>query len=429
MLDKLPLRARLSLLLGGVLTAGLLLGVALLTLQAGARIRAEADAATSLAQDFVEDALLRARAAQDPEAELARIVEQARKFRHLRIYREGAEPPPPRPAASTAPAWFASLLSPREKIIRIALEPPLPGALLIVPDPADEIFEIWQEIAGLAPGGGLVAIAAFALLFMAVSHALAPVSALAESLKRLELGERSARAPRGASPEFVVIADRINALAAALERLDEENHKLLQRMIEVQEDERKAIARDLHDEIGPFLFSIRAGVGALARKGASGDWEADCARIDAQIASLQQVNRGILSRLRPAALEEMGLAEALRALAQGWRDRHPEIAIDLRVDDCAVREAAALAAYRVVQEGLTNAFRHADARRIAIAVERDSGSVLRISICDDGRGLAQGWRDGLGLRGMRERLAAQGGALRLANGAQGGAELEARLPL
>ena len=426
--DNLPLRWRLSLLLGGVLAAGLLFGVALLTLQAGARIRAEADAATSLAQDFVEDALLRARAAQDPEAELARIVEQARKFRHLRIYLEGAQPPP-RPAAGGAPVWFASLLSPREKAIRIALEPPLGGALLIALDPADEIFEIWQEITGLAPGGALVAVAAFVLLFGVVSHALAPVSTFAESLKRLEQGERSVRAPNGASPEFRVIADRINALAATLERLDEENHKLLQRMIEVQEDERKAIARDLHDEIGPFLFSIRAGVGALARKGASGDWEANCARIDGQIASLQQVNRGILSRLRPAALEEMGLAEALRALAQGWRDSHPEIAIDLRVEDCAVKEAAALAAYRVVQEGLTNAIRHSGAKRIEIAVAREAGSMLRIGVRDDGRGLAPGWREGFGLRGMRERLAAQGGALTLANGAQEGVELEARLPL
>jgi len=429
MLDRLPLRSRLSFLLGGVLAAGLLFGVALLTLQAGARIRAEADAATSLAQDFLEDALLRARAAQDPEAELARIVDQARKFRHLRIYREGVEPAPPRSAASRAPAWFASLLNPPEKVIRIALEPPLQGALLIALDPADEIFEIWQEIAGLAPGGALVAIAAFALLFAAVSHALAPVSALSESLQRLELGERSVRVAPGASPEFVAITDRINALAAALERLDEENHKLLQRMIEVQEDERKAVARDLHDEIGPFLFSIRAGVGALARKGANEALEADCARIDAQVASLQQVNRGILSRLRPAALEEMGLAEALRALAQGWRDRHPEIVIDLRVDDCAVKEAAALAAYRVVQEGLTNAFRHSGASRVEIAVERDGACLLRIDVRDDGRGLAPGWREGLGLRGMRERLAAQGGALTLVNGAQGGAELEARLPL
>jgi two-component system, NarL family, sensor histidine kinase UhpB len=426
--DNLPLRWRLSLLLGGVLAAGLLFGVALLTLQAGARIRAEADAATSLAQDFVEDALLRARAAQDPEAELARILEQARKFRHLRIYLEGAEPPT-RVAAGAAPAWFASLLSPREKVIRIALEPPLRGALMIALDPADEIFEIWQEITGLAPGGALVAVVAFALLFGVVSHALAPVSALAESLKRLEQGERSVRAPNGASPELRVIADRINALATTLERLDEENHKLLQRMIEVQEDERKAIARDLHDEIGPFLFSIRAGVGALARKSASGECEADCARIDAQIASLQQVNRGILSRLRPAALEEMGLPEALRALAQGWRDSHPEIAIALRVDDCPLGEAAALAAYRVVQEGLTNAIRHSGARRVEIAVAREAGEFLRIGVRDDGRGLAPSWREGFGLRGMRERLAAQGGALTLANGARGGAELEARLPL
>jgi two-component system sensor histidine kinase UhpB len=73
-------------------------------------------------------------------------------------------------------------------------------------------------------------------------------------------------------------------------------------MIHVQEDERRDIARDLHDEIGPFLFAIRAGVGALRRKAASNGFEPDCARIDAQIAALQQVNRRVLARLRPPRL-------------------------------------------------------------------------------------------------------------------------------
>ncbi|KAF0120658.1 MAG: integral membrane sensor signal transduction histidine kinase, partial [Methylocystaceae bacterium] len=108
-------------------------------------------------------------------------------------------------------------------------------------------------------------------------------------------------------------------------------------MIHVQDEERKDIARDLHDEIGPFLFTVRAGVGALARRATAPGADPirlaeDCARIDAQIAALQQVNRRILGRLRPAALEEMGLADALEALAQGWRDANPKVAIALSLD-------------------------------------------------------------------------------------------------
>ncbi len=428
MLANLPLRSRLSLLLGAVLALGLSLGVALLTLHAGARIRAEAEAATRLAQDFAPTALAQAQNAPDPEAELDRLLAQARTFRHLRIFIEGAEPPPP-PAASRAPGWFAALATPRASVARIEMTGRLHGALLIAANPADEIAEIWEEIVALALGGALVALAAFALVFVVVTRTLAPVSAMAEGLARLERGDRSLRVARGGSPELVAIADGINALAASLAKLDEENHRLLRRMIHVQEDERRDIARDLHDEIGPFLFAIRAGVGALRRKSKSHGFSPDCIRIDAQIAALQQVNRGILARLRPAALEELGLAGALDALARRWRESHPRVEVSLDVANCALDEETALAAYRVAQEGLTNALRHSGARHVTIAVAATKPDGLSIRIADDGAGPKAGWREGLGLRGMSERVGALGGRLTLREGVSKGVVLEAWLPL
>ncbi len=429
MFANLPLRSRLSQLLGAVLALGLLLGVALLTLHAGVRIRAEAEAATRLAQDFALTALAQAQSAPDPEAELDRLLAQARTFRHLRIFIEGAEPPPAPASASRAPSWFATLATPRASVARIEMTGRLHGALLIAANPADEIAEIWEEIVALALGGALVALAAFALVFVVVTRTLAPVSALAEGLARLERGDRSLRVARGGSPELVAIADGINALAASLAKLDEENHRLLRKMIHVQEDERRDIARDLHDEIGPFLFAIRAGVGALRRKSESHGFSPDCARIDAQIAALQQVNRGILARLRPAALEELGLPGALDALARGWRESHPQVEVRLDVADCALDEETALAAYRIAQEGLTNALRHSGARHVTIAVAAAEPEGLSIRVADDGAGLKAGWREGLGLRGMSERVGALGGRLALRNGAPKGAVLEAQLPL
>ena len=427
MLSSLPLRWRLSLLLGAVLALGFSLGVALLTLHAGARIRAEAEAATRLARDFVETALAQARGSADPSAELDRLLAQGRTFRHLRIYVEGAEPPPA--GASRAPSWFAALATPRASVAMIEMTEPLHGALLIATNPADEIAEIWEEIVALAVGGGLVALAAFGLIFVAVTRTLAPVSALAEGLARLEQGERSLRVARGGSPELVAIADGINALAASLARLDEEHHRLLRRMIHVQEDERRDIARDLHDEIGPFLFAIRAGVGALRRKAASNGFEPDCARIDAQIAALQQVNRRVLARLRPAALEELGLAGGLAVLAAGWRESHPRVEVTLDVAAPPLDEETALAAYRIAQEGLTNALRHSGANHVTIAVAVETPDQLRIRVADDGKGLKAGWREGLGLRGMSERVGALGGRLTLREDGPSGAVLEARLPL
>jgi two-component system sensor histidine kinase UhpB len=426
MLRRLSLRLRLSLLLGVVLALGLALGVGLLVLHAGARVRAEADGATRLARDLVEATLPRLATAPDAQAEIARLLADARRLRHVRVTLAGEETPAQK-HVDRAPQWFARLVLPNAAVTRIDTGR---GAILISPNPADEIAEIWQEIVWLAIGGAGIAVAAFGLVSLAVSRTLRPVATLADGLQRLERGEHSVRVPADGSPEFIVIAERINALAATLQQLDEENRRLVRRMIHVQDEERKDIARDLHDEIGPFLFTVRATApGAEPARLAE-----DCARIDGQIAALQQVNRRILGRLRPAALEEMGLADALQALAQGWREANPSVAITLSLDGASgdLEEEIALTAYRIVQEGLANALRHSGADRVAVAVRRSKGA-LEIVVRDNGAGLDAARRPsssgGLGLRGMSERVGALGGALTLGNDAHGGARLTASLPL
>lgn len=432
MLRKLTLRARLSLLLGAVMVAGLAFGIGLLILHAGTRVNAEAEGATRLARELVQATLPRLSTAQNPQAVLMELLEDARRLRHVRVIIEGEAPSAPA-AEKHAPGWFSALVFHAPAPTRVAT--PL-GAIEIAASSEDEIAEIWDEIVWLAIGAAAVAAIAFTLVSYAVSRALTPIGALSEALRRLEQGDHAVRAPADGSLEFVVIAERIDSLAATLQRLDAENRRLLRRMIHVQDEERRAIARDLHDEIGPFLFTVRAGVGALARKAQSPGADTarlaeDCARIDEQIAALQKINRRILGRLRPAALEEMGLADAIEALARGWRETRAEIAIDLSLEGARGKldETTAITAYRVVQEGLTNAFRHSGASRIAVAIAR-ADQLLRIEVRDDGAGLPAAFTPaGLGLRGMSERVSALSGTLRLDNGSNGGARLVAELPL
>lgn len=434
----LSLGARLSLLLGAVLAVGLAAGLGALLLHAETRIRNETEAAMRLARELVETRLPEIRAAGDPRAALARLADDATRLRHVNVSllsqndsaTETGEDGRPR-----APDWFLHRVTPPAPSIRIDA----PGDTIVVAaDPTDETGEVWQEIVWLAIGALAVAMVAFGLVSFAVTHTLRPVLKLSAALSSLERGYFGVRAPTEGSPEFAVIAERINALAATLEKLDAENHRLIQRMIQVQDDERRDIARDLHDEMGPFLFAVRAGIGGLSRRLLAADatpatLSADCARIDGQIAALQETNRRILGRLRPAALAEMGLVEALRALAAGWRQTRPdvEIAIAPVAPMQLVDETTALTAYRVAQEGLTNAFRHSGATHIAVAVAVDAG-VLRIEIEDNGRGLPDatpGGYAGLGLRGLSERVAALDGALTVENALTGGARLVARLPL
>ena len=212
----------------------------------------------------------------------------------------------------------------------------------------------------------------------------------------------------------------------------------------LQDDERRDLARELHDEFGPYLFAIRAQAAALGKaiparpdlSGLSGMARA----IQDEVDALQRSNRRVLGRLRPAALDDLGLQAALEALIGSWRETRPEVEVSLdstvALDDLGA--LTSLTVYRVVQEGLTNAFRHAGATRIDIRFDAplaDAASnapaeqPLRVRVDDNGVGLKEPYRDGLGLTGMKERLLALGGRLKVGASRNGGVEIEAVIPI
>ncbi|HUA76700.1 MAG TPA: ATP-binding protein, partial [Acetobacteraceae bacterium] len=201
--------------------------------------------------------------------------------------------------------------------------------------------------------------------------------------------------------------------------------------------ERKEIAHELHDELGPVLFGIRAEAASIL--GSCRRGEPPLARIAERAAAIgrlvdgvQRTNARILARLRPLALDQLGLAEALRELVAGWQEHCPDIAFSVRAEEVAVGDdAVGLALYRVVQECLTNAARHAGARRVEVCLERMGSSErkVRVLVRDDGRGLPSGLRFGLGLLGMSERVRALNGRLSVGNRSAGGTEVTVMMDL
>jgi two-component system, NarL family, sensor histidine kinase UhpB len=438
----LSLKVRIDLLFGLLLFFGLAADLGRMIAEAGPRVRAEDGAMTHISRDFAAAALASLKDSPDPEAGLRQMLASLGPLRHVRIgFAKSGEATPvalpaSEPGRDRAPDWFARLIDvhPGLDALPVVVNGRPLGQIVIASDPTDEINEIWAAASSQALTGGAVVIAALLGASLLLGRTLKPIDHYCEALRRLRDGDFSTRVAPAGSPEFVDIGEKINSLGQALGDLSAANRKLIQKLMDVQDDERRAIAHELHDEIGPHLFALRANAAVLENglRQQGAEKPAGIARaICAQVEALQGQNRRILRRLWPAALEDLGLAEALRILVQGFLEAQRDVAIDLNLPDnfdpCGPREKLAL--YRLAQEALTNVFRHAGARNVTIALSFVAPNEISARIRDDGAGFAPDAPPGLGLTGMRERMRGLGGRFAYATAPEGGALIEAFLPV
>jgi two-component system sensor histidine kinase UhpB len=310
------------------------------------------------------------------------------------------------------------------------------GELLVLPDPSFEIEEVWSDARHLLGLLLVLFLATNALVYWVVGRALAPVDRILAALTRLEQGDLDTRLPEIELPELARVGREFNRMMDTLQASVTRNRQLAQQLLRVQEEERRGIAHELHDELGQYLTAIHAEATAISRLDGDGPPRAREGS-EAIIASVREILgrvRGMLQRLRPETLESLGLEEAVRELVDGWRARNPAVECRLELGGTLgeIDDAAGIAAYRVVQEALTNVTRHAGARSVAVSLGRvagDGNESLRIRIWDDGRGMAPEPQRGFGLLGMRERVEALGGSLTLESAPGRGFTVAARVPV
>jgi two-component system sensor histidine kinase UhpB len=323
------------------------------------------------------------------------------------------------------------------------------GRIAIISNPVDELAEVWSDVSWLALVGLLVTSISLGLVLLLVRGSLKPFEGLKRGLSDLEAGKSNVRIEVRGATEFRVISAALNSLAETLDRMRIENRALVDRLIRVQDDERKEIARDLHDEAGPCLFSIRAGAVALSESTATATLDIPrirqtCANVNKASEVLQNLFRALLVRLAPRGLSEFGLREVLQRLLNSWQTSRPDVALELICphDLSILDESISLTAFRVVQESITNIFRHANANSARIRVELGStgpsssseieaecAPALLITIEDNGVGIPTQPTLGLGLMGMRERVQALGGSISMDRRAIGGTRIAVSLPL
>jgi PAS domain S-box-containing protein len=231
---------------------------------------------------------------------------------------------------------------------------------------------------------------------------------------------------------------QIKMAASINQELMQQNRMLTQNLFSVQESERRHLARELHDELGQWLTAIHAEAQAIeSMLDREHKIEASVLAISNSASKMHTVIRDMLSQLRPALLDELGLADSLRELVDQWKKRHPGISSELVLEGnlSGFNENVNITVYRIVQEALSNASNYADADQVSVWVRHEAGATPdtdAVSLCveDNGKGFdPEHASKGLGLLGMRERAIAAGGDFALRSAPGMGAHIEVHLPL
>jgi two-component system, NarL family, sensor histidine kinase UhpB len=279
------------------------------------------------------------------------------------------------------------------------------------------------------PTRGQLLVLASGLLLMLVANAwlvrfsLRPLRSLSELMSVVDVLEPGRRLDPAATAEVAAVISTFNS---TLDRLEGERRASMHRVLAAQEAERRRIAQELHDQIGQNLTAVMLELKRVRARVDGGDAEALADAQELARETLEEVRR-ISYELRPAALDDLGLPSALRALCDGI-ERRAGIAIELDVaDDLPPLDGQVeLAVYRIAQEALTNSVRHAQCTTVRVFL-RPVGDDVLLHVADDGIGM-DGSFPGGGLRGMRERAVAVGATFEARSVRGRGVEVSLRIP-
>jgi len=332
-----------------------------------------------------------------------------------------------------SPGWFSSLgarvLATRTDVAhRVSYRGKDYGTLVVTTEPEVVIATLWKDVSGLLKLTALLVAAICALQYVAIGRALRPTKDILAGLDRLSHGDLSCRLPNFRLIELQRISEVFNSLAANLDRTTRERTALAARLVDGYEQERSHLARELHDELAQSLSAISATAASIKTTAAS-----ECPALVPEADQLLQISiatikslRSTLQTLRPPEIGDFGLAASLNSLARNQErlaGGKLKIALNLDPDLEALSPTAASHIYRMVQEGLTNIGKHANASQASVTLGFRAEKMktphrrLVLTIEDNGSGaidpvaVAENNGAGLGLIGMRERAAALGGEL------------------
>lgn len=353
-------------------------------------------------------------------------------------------PPPTYKAGRYAPDWYTSMVAPRIAPTTIRLDG---GKLQVTMNPSRAVLDSWDDLKAILISQGLLLLAADLLVLRLVGRWLAPLERISRGLREMETGQHHIRLPSLPGKELGEMGRAFNRMAHAVEEnmqvrqagadaqarlhLQRESTRLLNARIE---EERAALARELHDELGQSLTAMRSIAKSLLQcPELHGESSKQAVQLlfDTAGTTYDAMHR-MIPRLRPMQLDGMGLVDAVRDLVTDLQIKHPSLRIALHVAQPlpALSDGLEISAFRIIQEALTNAIRHANAAGVALQLTLQEDN-LEIVVTDNGTASVTALHKNghYGVRGMQERAESLGGSLCFATVAGGGLEVRVRLPL
>lgn len=333
------------------------------------------------------------------------------------------------------PDWFIKLVKPKQEIMQRRIQF---GRLFVISNAAGSIREAWSGFRQLLFIGIGFFILINLMVYALLSHALRPVDHILGAINSAEQGDLSARLPHFKIPEFDKIGHSLNRMMQSLnaERELEENRKFTQLIQKHIEDERRSLARELHDELGQYVTAIKTFAVAIANKTKEKAPEVE-ASAQTIVGAANQIYDGmhnIISQLRPSALDNLGLSETLSDMILTYQKQQPQLDINLTLQgECGhLGENVNINIYRIVQESVNNAIKHAKASKIDVMLNHKTENALKLSISDDGVGMDVDEVDQashFGLLGIKERVQALNGQFEVDGATNNGTTLDIVIPI
>ncbi len=406
-------------------------------------IKSEVDSSFNLAKHLVDSGIIDGHA-QDLITE-SRILNALQGLRHIRLivkYRHNVN------LISTGniskfqeagvPDWFVKLIYPyQNELPQVVLSN---SNIIIQADPNDEIIEVWEDF-----HTQLITIVCFSIfvsifIYIALYFGLKPLNKLQKGFEKLETGSFDVKLSENAVSELSIINHKFNNMVDVLKRTSEDNSMLTRKMLNLQEEEHKVIARELHDEMAPHLFGIRisaSNANSFIKQKEFKKLSSQLQDIDRIVENLQNQVRRMLTRLRPLVLDDLTIKDAIYSLIQ--KKEISELNIDWSIEmenlDDALDDTTKVSLYRIIQESITNIVRHSHASKVVVIVMKSTeqgdfhNPMLKITLEDNGNGIAENIKLGFGLMGIRERVLVLGGSFDMVQSDLGGIKLQVQIPL